>query len=238
LRVWAAAVGGPPPGVSRQLKEAASDLALAVDRQADSGSVKSAVSRFGWRAGHDGWPLTEIARWVEALATLDGARSPLLSFDAGLALSAGWSEGFLHGASQQDCIEPTTGLARLGVLQLRLQQVYEQCAALGIEPDLAFALVVVDASFDDHVLFERNAARVALAGEIKALFDTGETVAIHGDRVLILASRTVELNDRVSLLDAAVHTHPLLRRDHIASWVEHLPAAADLLPPFLADVVS
>jgi hypothetical protein len=43
---------------------------------------------------------------------------------------------------------------------------------------------VVDASLVEHALFERNAARVALADEVRSPFGSGETVAGHGDRVL------------------------------------------------------
>ena len=146
-----------------------------------------------------------------------------------MTLSAGWAEGYLHGAGQDDCIDPTSGLARLSVLELRLQQVYDQCASLGVQPDLA--LVVVDASLIEHPPLERNAARVALATETKKLFAAGETIAIHDDRVLVLASRTPELADRVAILGAALHTHALLRHDPVSTWVERLPAdAADLRP--------
>ena len=87
---------------------------------------------------------------------------------------------------------------------------YDQCASLGVQPDLVYALVVVDASLMEHPPIERNAARVALATETKKLFAAGETVAIHDDRVLVLASRTPELADRVAILGAALHTHALV----------------------------
>ena len=155
-----------------------------------------------------------------------------------MALSAGWADGFLHGASRDDCLDPTTGLARVSVLELRLRQVYEHCAALGVEPDLVYALVVVDASLVEHALFERNAARVALADEVRSLFGSGETIAGHGDRVLVLVSRTPELDDRVAILDAAVHTHSLLRHDPIATWVERLPPNAEGLRRFVDDLTA
>ena len=155
-----------------------------------------------------------------------------------MALSAAWTDGFLHGARQDDCIEPTTGLARVSVLLLRLQQVYEHCAALGVDPSLVYALIVVDASLADHPQLERNAARVAMATEAKSLFSTGETLVCHGDRLLVLASRTPELADRVTVLDAALHSHALLRYDSIATWVERLPADAKDLDSFLADVTA
>jgi hypothetical protein len=237
LRAWAAASGGAPVGVSGRLRDAAEDLAIAVDRRPDQ--LMAAVGRFGWQAGADGWPLAEISRWLEALARIGGpAAKGLLTFDVAMALSAGWADGFLHGATGDECLDPTTGLARVGVLQLRLRQVYEQCAALGVEPDLVYALVVVDASLADHPVLERNAARVALGNETKALFASGETVAADGDRLLILVSRTAELLDRVAILDAALHTHPLLRHDPIATWVERLPSSADGLPRFVDDVTA
>ena len=82
---------------------------MAADRR--PADLPGAVRRFGWQAGADGWPLHEIARWVEALADSGGALGAerLLTFDAGMALSAGWADGFLHGADQDDCIDPTSG---------------------------------------------------------------------------------------------------------------------------------
>jgi hypothetical protein len=237
LRAWSAATGGAPAGTSARLRDAAEDLAVAVDRR--HSDVRAAVARFGWQAGNDGWPLPEISRWIESLAEISGpgGRS-LLTFATGMALSAAWTDGFLHGAQQDDCIEPTTGLARLSVLQLRLQQVYDHCAALGVEPDLVYALVVVDASLADHPQIERNAARVALASEARSLFSTGETLVCHGDRLLVLASRTPELADQVTVLDAALHSHALLRYDSISTWVERLPAEAKDIAAFLTDVTA
>jgi hypothetical protein len=237
LRAWAAAAGGAPSGISPRLRDAAEDLALAADRRPEE--LRGALNRLGWQAGNDGWPLPEISRWVESLARHGGpVAKRLLTFDLGMALSAGWADGFLHGARQEDCVDPTTGLARLSILYLRLQQVYDQCQALGVEPDLVYALVVVDASLEEHPQLERNAARVAVANEAKALFSTGETVVAHGDRVFVLASKTHELDDRVTVLDAALHSHALLRRDLIATWIERLPAHARDLTPFLADVTA
>lgn len=237
LRAWAAAAGGAPAGVSDRLRDAAEDLAVAADRR--PADLPGAVKRFGWQAGADGWPLDEIARWVEALADSGGgAARALLTFDSGMALSAGWADGFLHGAGQDDCIDPTSGLARLGVLQLRLQQIYDHCSSLGVQPDLVYALVVVDASLTGHPPLERNAARVALGTETKKLFAAGETIAIHGDRVLVLASRTPELADRVAILGAALHTHSLLRHDPVSAWVERLPADAADLRAFVDDLTA
>lgn len=237
LRAWAAASGGAPVGVSGRLRDAAEDLAIAADRR--PGDLVAAASRFGWQAGDDGWPLPEIARWLETLARISGPSGKgLLTYEVAVALSAGWADGFLHGATRDDCLDPTTGLARVSVLELRLRQVYEHCAALGVDPDLVYALVVIDASLVDHPLFERNAARVALADEVRALFGTGETVAGHGDRVLVLVSRTPELDDRVAILEAAVHTHSLLRHDPIATWVERLPPHAEGLRRFVDDLTA
>ena len=176
---------------------------------------------------------------VEALAGCGGGSAQaLLTFDSGMTLSAGWADGYLHGAGQADCLDPTSGLARLSVLELRLRQVYDQCASLGVQPDLVYALVVVDASLLEHPPLERNAARVALASETRTLFAGGETIAIQGDRVLVLASRTPELTDRVAVLGAALHTHALLRHDPVSTWVERLPADAGALRAFLDDLTA
>jgi hypothetical protein len=237
LRSWAAASGGAPVGVSSRLRDVAEDLAVAADHRPDD--LRSAVSRFGWQAGNDGWSLPDISRWLETLARIGAPTAKgLLTFDMGMAMCAAWADGFLHGASHDDCLDPTTGLARPSVLHLRLRQVYEHCAALGVQPDMVYALVVVDASLTAHPLLERNAARVALAMETRRLFSSGETVVGNGDRVLVLASRTAELDDRVAILGAALHTHGLLRHDPIVTWVERLPTQADELRLFVRDVTA
>jgi len=99
LRAWAAASGGAPVGVSGRLRDAAEDLAIAADRR--PGDLVAAASRFGWQAGDDGWPLAEIARWLETLARISGPSGKgLLTYEVAVALSAGWADGFLHGASR------------------------------------------------------------------------------------------------------------------------------------------
>ena len=80
------------------------------------------------------WPLDEIARAGSRLADSGGGSAALLTFDSGMPLSAGWAEG--PGAGQDDRIDPTSGLPRLSVLELRLQQVYDQCASSGSSPTL------------------------------------------------------------------------------------------------------
>ena len=90
LRAWSAATGGAPPGTSTRLRDAAEDLAVAVDRRQDD--LHSAVTRFGWQAGNDGWALPEISRWIERLASISGpAGRGLLTFETGMALSAAWT---------------------------------------------------------------------------------------------------------------------------------------------------
>jgi hypothetical protein len=235
LDAWAAAAGGGPAGITPHLQDAAEDLAVAADRR--TAGLAGFLSRFGWQAGRDGWPLPVLSGWVETLARTSGAKA-LLSFDMAMALSAGWADGFLHGAGQDDCVDPTTGLARVGVLRLRIEQIYAHCAALGVDPELVYAVVVVDPELTDHPLMERNAARVAVASEVRRLFRSGETVAVHRDRVLVLVSRTQELEDRVAILSAALHTHPMLRHDPMATWVERLPALPGAVASFLEDLTA
>jgi hypothetical protein len=79
---------------------------------------------------------------------------------------------------------------------------------------------------------------VALATETRKLFAAGETIAIHDDRVLVLASRTPELADRVAILGAALHTHALLRHDPVSTWVERLPADAADLSSYVDDLTA
>ena len=56
--------------------------------------------------------------------------------------------------------------------------------------------------------------------------------------MLVLASRTPELADRVAILGAALHTHGLLRHDPVSTWVERLPADAADLRAFVDDLTA
>jgi GGDEF domain-containing protein len=106
----------------------------------------------------------------------------------------------VHGSRAEECVDGLTGLATSAVLQLRLSQVFDQCRALGISPEMAYTIVVVDADVAGLPPLVRDAAWVVLADHVWTVFSTGETVCRAGDRILVLAANAPELQDRIGHL--------------------------------------
>jgi hypothetical protein len=233
---WTAALD-PRPGVtSTEVADVFDDLVdTLVERPAD---VEGALVRFGTRLGSDGWALEDLAKWVSQLAGHAGAAGEALtSFAAGVALAAGWADGFLTGSYEDGCTDPLTGLATPAVLALRLRQVYDQCAALGLDPQVAYALLVVSVDLPGRSPLVRDAARVLLADRVAATFNTGETACAAGDVICVLASRTPALHDAVQDLVLQLRDVSVLQGAPILTWIEDLPADRDQLAAFLNDVV-
>ncbi len=95
--------------------------------------------------GLDGWPLSEIASWIERLGRLAAPLgADLQLFSSGVALAEGWAHGFLFGVHLGEATDPLTGLVTLPVLRHRLREVQLQCEALAIPIEQAFCIVVID----------------------------------------------------------------------------------------------
>jgi hypothetical protein len=232
---WAAALRGSV-GVERMRRyEPAADLVeQLLTRPCE---LDGALGRFGRRVGAEGWALSEVASWLDVLADVAGpAGAGLRDFGAGIAVAKGWAEGFLHGANLEGCVDPLTGLATLPVLELRLRQIYDQCAALGVEATQAFGLIVVDADLAGRPPLVREAARVVLADRVTAAFHDGETVAEAHGPIVVLASRTSELADRVADLEESLGSLAVLGGAPLLIWVEPLPADASQLTEFVLDL--
>jgi hypothetical protein len=233
---WTAALDPRPGLVSGQGADVFDDLVeTLVERPAD---VTGALVRFGTQLGTDGWALEDLAQWVAQLAGHAGAAGEALTtFAAGVALASGWADGFLAGSYEDGCTDPLTGLATPAVLALRLRQVYDQCAALGLDPRVAYALLVISVDLPGRSPLVRDAARVMLADRVATTFNTGETACAAGDVICVLASRTPALHDAVQDLVLQIRELSLLEGAPILAWIEDLPADRDQLPAFLNDVV-
>jgi hypothetical protein len=233
---WTAGLD-PRPGVeNRQVADIFDDLVdTLAERPAD---VAGALVRFGTRLGTDGWALEDLAKWVTQLAGHAGAAGEALTtFAAGVALATGWADGFLTGSYEDGCTDPLTGLATPAVLALRLRQVYDQCAALGLDPRVAYALLVISVDLPARSPLVRDAARVMLADRVAATFATGETACAAGDLICVLASRTPALHDAVQDLVLQVRDLSVLHGAPVLTWIEDLPADRDQLQAFLNDVM-
>jgi hypothetical protein len=234
LEEWLAVIG--QPGV--RLGDPCADVVAALD--GDTGELRCALTRFGQAMGVEGWPLSEIAAWIQRLGRLAGpAGEPLQQFSSGVALAEGWAHGFLFGVHLGDATDPLTGLVTLPVLRHRLREVQLQCEALSIPIEQAFCIVVIDTDMRDRPPLERDAALVVLADRTRAAFGTGETVAISAGRVLVLASHHDGTLETMLELLEDLRTFPLLHASRVIGWIEELPDSATLtgrLDAFVMDI--
>ena len=116
-----------------------------------------------------------------------------------------------------------TGLASLGMLSLRLEEIYGHCEALGMRPSTAFALLVIEPNLGDRTPLVRDAVRVLVADEATRTFSHGETIAVSGSRLIVLAANTAGLpRDGVGMVQRLKQL-AVLKETPIASWIELLP---------------
>jgi hypothetical protein len=119
--------------------------------------------------------------------------------------------------------DPLTGLASLAMLSLRLEEIYGHCRALGMRPSTAFALLVIEPDLGERTPLVRDAVRVLVADEATRTFSHGETVAVSGSRLIVLAANTAGLpRDGVGMVER-LRQLTVLRDTPIASWIEPLP---------------
>lgn len=222
-------------GERERIRDRAADLVETLF--ARPAGADGALQRFGSRMGADGWPLGQISEWIDLLAAdCRGASGEYLkSFDAGVALASGWSEGHLYGLRAAECLDPVTGLCTTAVLKIRLQQIFEQCSSLQLDANSMYRLVVVDADVFASGALEADATMVVLADLVEKAFAFGETIAREGGRVFVLATMSDHLYDDVRRLLDRSRTLSLLNSSRLLAWVEDLPTDPSLLDPFFAD---
>ena len=166
----------------------------------------------------------------------DQPPSTLRSFDSGVALANGWTEGHLRGLRAEECFDAVTGLCTTSILRLRLQQLFEQCTVLEIEPNWLHALVIFDADLDMLGTLEADAAMMTLADAVQQSFTFGETIIRDHNRIFVLCIRDENLNDRVSNLIDLMSDRALLREARVLGWVDNLPENATTIDRYMADL--
>jgi hypothetical protein len=221
------------PAVSETARELARILIESPDE------TSGALERFARRMGSHGWCLADVANWVARLSEAAGpAGARLRTFDAGVAVGQGWSSSVLHRAGDAGITDALTGLSTLPVLGLRLQQVHDQCRALGVDARDAYALVVVDVDVAGRPPLFRDATRVVVADRVAASFCTGETVCQTSGLIVVLASRVPYLVDQIAELEASLRSLAVLEETSLLVWLEDLPADPSLIDQLLADLDS
>ena len=240
LTRWLAAAPPSAPTVDDTLAEACHDLVASITTGAWA-RVDGALRRFGLALGRAGWLLEEVTEWVGVLADdhalTRSQRGAMVRFASGASLGSGWSRGFLDGFSQSGCTEPLTGLVTLPVMRLRLEQVYKQCRAVGVVPAAFYRLIVIDPDVERGEPFEREASLMVLASIVRDRFDTGETIAFHAGRILVLASTADSDDDTLYQLVVELKSSHLDGSDPIV-WTEELPGDLILIDRFLLDLTA
>ncbi|MGD9703060.1 MAG: hypothetical protein AB7Q42_15335 [Acidimicrobiia bacterium] len=234
---WITIVVGSVRGETHTVEMACHDVVDALTTRPEQ--LNGALARFGRELGGEGWLLTELTAWIGDLACVAGVVGlPLRRFEAGVALAQGWADGYLYGVQAFDCTDSLTGLVTLPVLRLRLGQIYDQCAALGVAADQVYCLAVIDTDFGDRPPLERDAAMVVIGDQVLQAYNGGETAAAKDNRVLILTSRTEATHDHFRDLLEQLHLFPLLAGGHVIGWIEELPASIDLIDRYLVDLAA
>ena len=199
--------------------------------------VRGALERFGSRLASEGWTLEQVSSWMDLLGDRcsEAQANYLRSFEAGVAVAHGWTEGHLYGIRAAECLDPVTGLCTTSVLKIRMQQAFEQCASINVDPNWMYRLVIVDADVLDCGALEADAIMVVLADVVQRAFSSGETIARAGGRVFVLASMSEHLFDDVrNLLDNS-RSLSLLNASRVLAWVEDLPPEPSMVDRFFAD---
>lgn len=229
---WRAAVVASVRGDTDALEHACRRVVDVLSSGPDQ--LDAELARFGRDLGAEGWLLTDLGSWIADLVVMAGdAGSSLQRFDAGVALAHGWADGYLFCVQAFECTDSLTGLVTVPVLRHRLGQVYDQCAGLGVPAAHVYCLGVIDAAFGDRPPLERDAAMIIVGDHVTHAYHGGETAAVKGGRIVILASRTESTHEQFLGLLASLHHHPLLTGGRIVGWIEELPPTADDLEGYL-----
>lgn len=202
--------------------------------------MQGAMARFGSRLGGEGWTLEDASEWVELLARLccSSVATSLRSFDCGVALARGWTEGHLHGLHADECFDGVTGMCTPAVLRLRLQQVFEHCAALGVPAGAVHRLVILDADISGVGALESDAVMVVLADLVQQKFTSGETIARDGSRIFVLATNSERLPITLTTLIEDAHRRSLLYAARVLGWIEDLPSSPTMIDRYIADIAA
>ncbi len=175
---------------------------------------------FGRRCAVEEFTLADTNAWMSRLVAHAGksARRLLDHRDAAVAVARGWAEG----AGERD-YHDSLDVSSMHVLELRLRQQYDRCAALGVRPNDAHALVVFEADIGDAGPSVRDAVIEAMAAEAHSSFRNGETVsATPTGRLVVLTERSPGLATTVQAMLRALNASPGTAGCTVHGWIEPL----------------
>lgn len=245
IDAWLHRVGPVIDGehLDERVVDAATDLAETLADRPDA--TDAALRRFGSMLGADGWPIAQVSQWVREMSecTDRNGRRRLTQFSALSSLARGWADGYVRGAHSSLCTDPTTGLVTVMVLRTRLQEVYEQSRAVGLDPTEHHALVIVDVDlhdddFRDLPRLDADLRMVCVADAVCAVFQRGETIARADHRILVLVALTEYTDQWVAILNDRLQSGSATSVAHAAVMLETLPDDVAMLDRYVRDLVS
>lgn len=237
LSAWLECIAADREPVDQRLMNAAVDLVETMCARPKG--LEGALSRFGNTLGTDGWQIAQVSQWLQLLGQFVTRRQAkeLARFSSHAAVAQGWAEGFVRGAHTGMCIDPTTGLATVMVLQLRLREVYQQCGSVGVLPSELYTLVIVDIDTRCDSRLDADLLTACVADMVIGTFHEGETIARASDRILILATNTVGTQERADNLADRLGRTPSTRRASATVVLDQLPSQPELLERYVRDLV-
>lgn len=196
------------------------------DALAEGRDFWPAAERLGYERAAAQIPLAEALADIDLLTTLlDGALAEALR----RAVALGWSAR--TSTPPIGIVDPLTGLASLGYLQVRIGEVYRAVDAgrLALE-DVGLVLVRLESM---QMGLSRNLPMVLLAESLRGIFDAGESLALVSETtVAVLCRRDTELARRVEL--ARHLAQRVIDADQqaggavVRAWIEPVPGTASL----------
>jgi hypothetical protein len=168
-------------------------------------NLEGPLRSLGEARGAAGLSLEETLEDLRALVRLlpDRTGGRLDGLDAAGVVGSAWAEAFLASVVKPGCVDSLTGLSSREFLEARLEQLYRHCSHLGLAPHAAYAVIVVDAEPDSISPFSRLARRLRLAGDLRAAFPGGDTLAVVGEHLFVaVVACSPELDDTVEELRA------------------------------------
>lgn len=238
LDAWCALIGLTADRVDARVLAAVTDLVESTER--DRGVPHSALQRFGYTLGTDGWPIAQVSAWLAALGgcLARSRRKQLGHYSALNSMAQGWAEGYVRGAHSDQCIDPTTGLVTAMVLRLRMSEVYQHAWVVFEEPSDLYVPVVVDIDVRHLSGLEAELRMATVAATVVAVFRHGDTIARVGSRLVVLAANSVHTGQRAKILADRLRADPGTRGALATVLVDSMPASAELVDGYLRDIAG
>lgn len=194
----------------------------------------SAIESLARARAHNGVGLAETLADVRCLAEIsDGQLDP---WQCAEAVARGWQDGSLVVANPMSMLDPTTSMATLPYLALRLREIYAHAAANDANASETHCLLVAETAVtctDPWLRFERGSL---LGSVLTDVFDAGETSVSLGSgsgAAIVVIERGRQLGRTLRYAKRRIEAAlaPVQRaggaRHPVHVWVESLPRSYD-----------